>query len=513
MKDTVTGDYLVTADIVPGSITGETQSIVAASLTASAASTPVSGLTVVKGAEKVDGVGVVLRAGDGSAIKVTQVQARVYVDTNLTETTEGTFAVADEDTTPKGEITVVYLYDEGGTLLSTKTLTNTSGSPDYGLATFSGLNINIAAGSTEKLIVKYDVSSESGVRDVAVGVPASGITAYDDDDSSVDASGDVNLVTDGATPNYTHISASGTLTVTQDASTPDSDIVLAGTDNVVFSKIKFTAQDEQWTVKELRVDLATPGNESSIENVKITYGTTTQTASLAGGYADFSGMNWVIPQDGEKILTISADLAEINSSVATTGRSLTLGISSTADTFKADGESGTQDTTAAGSDVNGNAMYVRKTRPTVATAALPTSNLLDGTKVINKFTVSADAAGEVDLKKLSWDIIVNDNDDAGLSATNWSLYKNGSGTKIAGLWSNASSTSTTGAIAFTDGSGVLMFEPTNEIAIGAGNMATFELKALVAGSAQYDSISSSLLNDDNDTAVRTGGLADETTGE
>ena len=34
---------------------------------------------------------------------------------------------------------------------------------------------------------------------------------------------------------------------------------------------------------------------------------------------------------------------------------------------------------------------------------------------------------------------------------------------------------------------------------------------MVAGAAQYDSVSSSLLNDDNDTANRTGGLANHDT--
>jgi len=359
-------------------------------------------------------------------------------------------------------------------------------------------------------------------------VPCSGITSYDADDSSITAVDDdagtthniVNRVIDSATPNYTHIAGSGTLTVAQDASTPDSAIVLAGTDDVIFSKIKFTAQDEQWTIQELRVDLATTTNEGSIENVKITYGNISQIASLASGYADFSGMNWVIPQDAEEILTISADLASINSGIATTGRSLLLGISSTASTFKADGESGTQDITADTSDVNGNAMYLRKTIPTVAAAALPSSVLLDGTKVINKFTVSADAAGEVDLMKLSWDIIVNDSTVAGgseLTATTWNLYKNGSSTEVAGLWgseiSGAYVTSSTGVTPLVDGSSILKFEPTDEIAIGAGEKATFELKALVSNTAQYDSISSSLLNDDNDIAVRTGGLADETTGD
>ena len=518
MKDTVTGDYLVTADIVPATISGETQSIVASSLTASLASTPVSGLTVVKGAEKVDGVGVVLRAGDGSAIKVTQIQTRVYVDTNLTETTEGTFEVDDEDTTPKGEITVVYLYTDSGTLLSTKTLTNTTGTPDYGLTTFDGLDINIAAGSTAKLIVKYDVSSEAGVRDVAVDVLAANITAYDADDSTVTATGAVNAVSDGATPNYTHIAAGGTLTMAQDATTPNAGIVLAGSTDIEMSKIKFTATDEQWTIEKLRVMLSDSALESSINTVKISYtsGNTayTKTGSLAAGYVNFSGMGWIIPKDTEATLTIKADLGSINPSIATTGRALKLGVDFDTD-FEANGESGGQQTDISSANTYGNFMYLRKSKPTI-TAGAPNTVLASGTKLVSEFTIAADASGDITVKKFSWDVVLGDIDGGNeLDITTWKFYDTSDpNTAIVSVFSDGSTTSSSGAVPIDTAAvdaDVLELELDSEIEIGAGTSKTFQLKAVISGVEEYDSLEVSLLNDNNDTANRTGGLVNHAT--
>ena len=512
MKDVTTGDYLYMADIVPTSITGDDQTIEAAAITALVSATPVTGLTVVKGATGVEGVGINLTAGDASAMNIRQMAVRVYVDT-----TSKLFS--NEDTSPKGEVLKVTLWDET-TKLSEKSLSNTTGTPDYGSATFDNLDVDITAGQTKKLVVKFDVDASASARWVAVGVPAAGFSAYDADGNSVDVSGDTNLVTVGAEPNrYVIISTAGSMTMAQDASTPDSAIVLAGTDDVVMSKVKITATQEDWTVQELTVGLDTTTNEGSIEAVKISYTdgntTITKSGSLSNGVLKFTGLNWTIKQDTEKILTIKADLAAIDPNIATTGRELILGLDcATANNCKAVGGSSTiyGDTLNELSDADGNAMYLRKTRPTVSAAALLSTTLNNGTKILNKFDITADSAGTIALKKLSWDINVNDNTvaGAGLVITTWRLYKSGTATAIAGMWSDTTSASSTaGTVPLADGASVLVFEPTSEIEIAAGETKTFELKGNVTGSAQYDSISTSLLNDNNDTAVRTGGLADD----
>ncbi len=515
MRDVDTGDYVNLADVVPGTLTGKDQTIEAASLTAAVSSTPVTGLTVVKGASDVEGVGVNLTAGKGSAMKVKQMQTRVYVSSGVGKAE--TFPAAGEDTTPSGEIIKVSLWD-GSTKLSEKTLTNTSATHDYGLATFDNFEVNIAAGATKKLVVKFDVSSESTAAFVAVGIPASGYSVYDSDDNSVDATGDINLVTVGSRPDrYVIVSTSGNITIAQDASTPDSDIVLAGSENVVMSKVKFSAVQEDWTVQELTIGLS--GDEGTVEEVGIEYvsdsSTVTTTGQVSNNEASFTGMSWVIPKDSEKVLTIKATLADIDPNIATTGSSLVFGVAcGTANNCKIVGESGeTKGTDASLGNHNGNTMYLRKSRPTVASAALPSSTLINGTNVINKFTVTADSAGEITLKKLSWDVNVNSAGGQGLSFTTWKLYKDSSSTEIAGVFSDGSTTSAAGAVplAHNASSQLLVFEPTSEISVPAGTTATFTLKANATNVVKDDASISTSLRNSNDTSSLTGGLSDHAT--
>jgi len=309
------------------------------------------------------------------------------------------------------------------------------------------------------------------------------------------------------------VSAAGALTMAKDSSSPDAAIVLAGSSDVVMAKIKFTATSEDWTVDKLRVAMATSANEGSVSKVKIAYPGGSSQGDLAGGYVTFTGLNWTIEKDTEEILTISADLAAIDPNVATTGRNLAIGVDcATAGYCKVNGSSNTAlgDADDELSDVDGNAMYLRKSKPTVAAADLPSSSLLAGTKTMNKFTVSADAKGPITMKKFSWDINVEDMDNGDeLSVTTWKIYESGNpSTALAAYWSDGTTTSTSGAVPLADGASVLIVELDSEVEIAAGASKTFTLQGTVAGAEQYDSVSTSLLNDNNDTAIRTGGLAD-----
>jgi len=510
MRDVTTGDWILTTDIIPIVITGDNMTVQAASLTMAEASTPVSGLTVVKGAEKVDGIGLVFTAGDASAINIRQFAARIYVNT------AATFVVASDDLTPNGEITTVYLYD-GDTLLSSKTVSATSGTHYYGAVTFDGLDVDIAAGANKKLVIKYDVSSnlDTDPSYAAVGVVDDSITAYDSEGDSITVTAtDVNLY-DDATPHYKILSGAGSLAMAQDTSTPDSAVVLAGSSDVVMSKIKFTATSEDWTVNKLRVELPTVANESSISTVKISYvngsSTTTVEGTLSSGYAKFTNLGWLIAKDTEKVLTISVDLADINPNVVTTGRDLKIGIdcSLATDDCEAVGSSSTilGDANAELSDVDGTSMYLRKSMPTVAAAAADTALISRSDATVHAFTVTADSAGPITVKKFKWDVNVGDIDAVGeLKVDNWKVYKSGSSTALAGLWSNGTTTSTTGITPqLANGSGYVLVELDSEVEIAAGETKTFTLKAKVQGVQENDSLGLSL-DADGDTSNLTGGL-------
>ena len=325
MRDVITGDWVLTADIIPLIVSGNAQTIEDATLTITESSTPVTGLAVVKGASNVEAIGFVLTSGDASTSLIRQLAARVYVNS------ANDFAKATEDTSPNGEVISVALYD-GGTKLSEKTITSTSSSGhDYGAVIFDNLNVFIEAGANKKLTIMFNVSASAAASFVAIGVLPGDIVAYDSDgnDITVTASaGEVNVYVDDSNQpnNSTEIKASGELTMSIDASSPDADIVLAGTSDVVMSKIKLTATNESWTVNKLRILIGTTGNEGSISSVKIAFPGGTATGFLASGFVNFTGLDWVIEADTEEILTITADLATIDPNIATTGRELKFGI-------------------------------------------------------------------------------------------------------------------------------------------------------------------------------------------
>jgi len=510
IRDVSTGDWVLTADIIPITISGENQTVQAPALTMAEASTPVSGLTVVKGADKVDGIGIVFTAGDASAINIRQFAARVYVNT------AATFLAAGEDSSPQGEVTTAYLYDDS-TLLSSKTISATSATHDYGAVTFDGLDVDVSAGSTKKLVIKYDVSdSLAATRYVAVGILDSTVTAYDSQGDAVTVTDDsVNYYTDDTSvpDHYKTLSTAGSLTMAQDSATPDAAIVLAGTSNVEFSKIKFTATNESWTINKLRVKIGTTANESSVSSVKITYEDTTKTGYLASGYVNFTNLNWVIGQDSEEILTISGDLSAIDSNIATTGREIKLGIDED-EGFEAVGESSSTTTDLALGDVDawGNIMYLRKSMPALTSATADTALIAKSNAIIHSFTATAYSAGPITVKKFKWDVNVGDIDGGGeLKVDTWKIYKSGSSTALGGLWSNGTTTSTTGVTPqLTNGSGYILVELDSEVEVGAGESKTFTLKARVQGVEENDSLGITL-DSDGDTTNLTGGLANHDT--
>jgi len=506
-RDVVTGDYILQSDVVPSYIDGETQTLSSASLSITHASTPISH-TAVKGTTNDSALGVVFTAGDGSKIDIKQIGVRVHVNS------AATFLTANEDTTPNGEVTKVALYD-GSTLLGEKTLTNTSSSAhDYGLATFSNLNISVPKSGTKTLTIKLDYSgSITSTKYVAASVYGTNITAYDKDGNSVSVSTNANEVDGTNAPSrYVTVATAGTLTMAQDSNTPDSGIVLAGTNDVVISKIKFTASNENWTIEKMRVKLNTPANDASVSAVKITYPGSSSQCTLSSGYCNFTGLNWTVEGNTSETVTISANLKAIDAEADETGREIKLGIDYDTN-FEANSASGSQVTSVGSADVFGNAMYLRATKPTV-TAASSNKTLTNGELEIFKFTVAADSAGAVALKKFKFNVNISDySTSTALTVNTWKIY-DGS-TALSAVWSDGSTTSsssgTSGAsVPLTDGSSTLLVELNSEREVGAGSSKTFTIKATVSNAAVYDSVTIGL-NTSNDDDVITGGLADHNT--
>ena len=227
----------------------------------------------------------------------------------------------------------------------------------------------------------------------------------------------------------------------------------------------------------------------------------------------FSAFSFVVSKDTSKTLTVKGDLNQVSPSGVASGLNVQVTLCSGASigicdssygvdpdgTFEVRGTSAgssTLDTVGDSGIISGNEKRLRKTKPTVSLASLPTSTLSNGTQVISRFTVTADAAQQISLKTVSFELNLNNVSGTALSVTSPAVREVGQGSDL--------SASTTAAVLNCTGSATCSFPITfaSEQTISAGTSKTYELRATVAGAdASGESLSTKLLGD---TAQVTG---------
>jgi len=165
---------------------------------------------------------------------------------------------------------------------------------------------------------------------------------------------------------------------------------------------------------------------------------------------------------------------------------------------------------------------VRKSLPTYApsTAGLST-NLGNGTSRLYQFTVTADSAGDVSLKKVTFDLTMNDNDGGGeLVLSNAKIYNAADSSNAIQVLNEtaAANVYTCGAgdadNAFNDYATTIICAFTAEETIAAGSTNTYFLEATVAGSETSDFITTRLADESTTLGANTNleYLDDEATG-
>lgn len=534
VREVSTSQYLATTDIVPNPATGSdgyNMTVRASALTVQLASTPISG-TTVKGSTYVQMVGFSFAAGAQSDVKVTQIKL-----TGQGDDTGGTYTVGELDDV----VISARLYD-GDTALS-----DWKSPASDGTITFDNMNWTITAGATKKVIAKVNLATTlmSSAADTAwLGIAAAlDVSAQDKDSNTVtptdgDAtwSGPVN-----STPTVLlTVNTAGTLTVATDGDTPLATIATGGTSGVNVTKLKFTSANESFLIKKLRVTNegtdslgnTCDGTETSpqefpsscdtgVTTVKISYptaaGTTEEkSAYLSNGIADFSDLNFFAKLDQNSVMTIKADLASISES-AISGDQLDFGIDFDSN-FEAVGQGSgstlstcagltagtgvtcdTDTATSGGVDVSGNAVTVRKSKPAVSLAASsPSGASVPGLNEVLRFTVAADATGDIVLDVVTFKATTTDNGTSSWNVnadptgnidltSSWSLYDASDLTtqKEAGDgdWTLYGAAAGDGTLDGTETVGYARLALTTPITVAAGTSKTFVLKVDTTGAS------------------------------
>ncbi len=474
-------------DIVPSAdIAGYAQTIRSSALTVQVASTPVDN-TAVKGAKGIEAVGYSFAAGSQSDVKVTALTL-----TGAAAFNNGSILPASVD-----DVVLSAALWDGATQVGTAKSPSSTGT-----LTFDNLNWTVPAGQTKKLALKIDLATSITGLDtynavVAFGIAQVGSTttttsdlsAQDKDSNTVNATDGTSDWTTPVNGYTTHggvevtVTNSGTLTMDVDGDTAKSNIIVGGSLDVPMAKFKFAATNEAFLVKKLRISNDSSGDDTGITQLKLTYpkqdGTMeTKTAFLSAGVADVSDLNFYVPVNKNVVLAVSADLGAITAT-GVSGDTPTMRVDFNG-AFEAVGaQSGA--TLNEGSDVHattlmttncsdgsgvnysagvsgcyaddaatatGNEMIVRKTKPTVTLAAnSPSGASVPGLNEGLRFTVSADAAGDVTLNTITFKVTSTDN--AG-TPTNWNKCDTDAGSDFGiGEFTLYESTDLTNAISAT----------------------------------------------------------------
>ena len=252
-------------------------------------------------------------AGRGSDIKITDLTLNGYVDEAQGNPDFGRGGDADDESILylKDLAANVYLYDENDNLVAGPV------APAFeGQVYFRNFEWIVPAGASEDLIVKVDfapgapfLNNDRFSFDI-INAPA--------DVASQDQKGDY-VAAVGEKPNggdnprvIITIAQSGVLTVETDAGTPDSAIVSMGQKNIEFSWLKFNAEEEDFSVKNISLADISSNYDRSIKKIWISYpiadgSIETKEGDLWIGEVAFRNINFYVPKGGA-VLKVLADI-------------------------------------------------------------------------------------------------------------------------------------------------------------------------------------------------------------
>ncbi len=357
------------------------------------AATP-SSATYARGSEGVPFVGFSFRALGGD-VRIESVQVR---------------GTAYEGSLDAGEVGSLALYDG-----SRRVSSELSWSPLASMV-FDNLSVRVSEGETKVLTLRGNISSSANARDIyAFSIPAAesryvkareilGVSA-DISGTTANASGTVRVTVAGG----------GDVSAAREADDEETKagIVIAGREEVL-AKIRFTAAFEDMTVWKMRLAVTpasrgaepAPGAAGEVPRVKL-YDGDAQIGSSPGypvvtsgdnaGVAFVENLNWRIPRDGSKTLTVKGVLNFIQNG-AESGSAIRAHLLPAG--FEAQGAVSNDTEIQAAS---GNEKVVYATEP-VFTIPEQEYRVRAGTQPIFMFRVAAHPSGALSWKKIQFDV-------------------------------------------------------------------------------------------------------------
>ncbi|MBP6944519.1 hypothetical protein KBD61_01480 [Patescibacteria group bacterium] len=458
VRITDTGEYLALAKIVPNTfITGNTMTVKPSSLALAMVSNPSSG-TVVKNSSSVPVAGFSFTAGSQTDNIITAITLKAVGDINGSGASY-TLAEADDVVTGCG------LFDGDTQIGQSRAPDSTTGE-----MSITSLNLRIVRGTTKTLVVKCSTVSSVSASGYRIAVGISAVTAQDADANTVTvtvpAAISAQYAESGASRVNQNVISGGTLTITTN-SLRTATILVAGNDtwqNV--AEYRATAQNEDVRIEKIAV--SSTGDAASYQRVAI----------AMDGAVKGSAEGEILPSGAMRYKTVDLTSSPINvmrntsvnfniwtkldavqasstvnqatTGVPLSGLPVSLGIASGITTGDDAWDSNYNDkmnvravgigsgnlvyatSSSMGATLSGNTFVVRKSKPTVTQQALSTTTLVSGQQMdLYKFQVSADSAGSVTLKKVTFAVSVSTTTGSSLTLSNFRIRKGSTEVPIA----------------------------------------------------------------------------------
>ena len=361
----------------------------------------------------------------------------------------------------------------------------------------------VTKGAVKTLTLKCNVSSSAvaantfnwGIQ-ASPSIAVTGVTSSNDVTETVTASvGQVMTV------------AAGALVISTDSNSPSYTVAAAGTTGNVVGVYKFRASNEAVNLNRLGLKLTNSASSSASDLIQVSI----WDGATQVGTAVFTGANTVatstfaspvvLPKDADKTLTIKVDFAAIGTSQpGVQGHLIAIDFNSADST-------GTQGTGAlSGNTLNAtgstavSGVRLFRSFPTLAKLAAPTTTLNNGEQKLLRFSVTANAAGDVGLQKFTLRIATT---TATVSSINVRAYTDSAfSTPVSGLTSDGSmlATSLTGGTWASSATDLEIFAQTSAAAsttvqVPAGQVRYFEVVGTIAGATTGASVQTQLQGD------------------
>ena len=367
---------------------------------------------------------------------------------------------------------------------ATKSSTNLGSTISSPAATSNSFSVNftLPASGTKTIDIYGDILSSATASVYATLEAATGSTGINSGTSAVlsgSSLAQLQTITVGA----------GQLYAVRSSNNPLSSNVIAGASSVKAAVFSFSAVNSPWTVNKLSVKIPN-GASTAVNNVTLSYkdvnGTTqsvTQSLALPTtvqpyATATFTGLSFYVPAGSSSDLTVSVSTPTIASGSASISGAAISALIDIATGFQATDASGSASTTpgfitavnVTGNSGNYGLSVLRKSIPTFAGQSLQSSSAPTSGSDLFRFTVTADAAGPVDLYKVSFNVATTVE-----KALNFSLYDAAdTSTALNGTVANGTGATCTSGCNIT----VTLDSPAaGYVSIPAGTTKTFVLRA------------------------------------